>query len=375
MDRISITPRPDWQSRVASQGLTFHTIAGAPYWDETACYRFTVAEVDTLDRATAQLQELCIAAVDEVVSRRLFPRLGISAHWVQLIIDSWERDESTLYGRFDLAWNGTGDPKLLEYNADTPTALLEAAVIQWFWLQDRFPAADQFNSIHEKLLEGWLTWPAPTGSLIHFACAPGSDEDLGTLEYLRDTALQAGFATERLFMGEVGWDVANSRFVDLSNRPIRQLFKLYPWEWLLQEEFGRHIQVAGSSWIEPAWKLILSSKGILPLLWEMAPNHPYLLEASFTELAGDYVRKPLFSREGENILVCRNGVTSETSGAYGAEGHIYQRYCPLPNFGGNFPVIGSWVIAGEPAGIGIREDVTEITTNCSRFIPHYFEEY
>ncbi|HEX9012770.1 MAG TPA: glutathionylspermidine synthase family protein, partial [Anaerolineaceae bacterium] len=337
----------------------------------SACYRFTSAEIDTLDLATAALQELCIAAVDEVIRRNLFSRLGIPPAAEPLIRSSWDRDEPTLYGRFDLAWNGSGAPKLLEYNADTPTALLETAVIQWFWLKDRYPDADQFNSIHEKLIEGWRTWPAPQESLIHFACASGSDEDLGTLEYLRDTAIQAGFATERLFMEEIGWDGAC--FVDLANRPIGRCFKLYPWEWLLQEGFGGQIPRAGVNWVEPVWKLVLSSKGILPILREMAPNHPNLLEASFGELAGDYVRKPLFSREGENILIRRGGVTSETDGWYGREGYVFQRYCRVPDFGGNFPVIGSWVIAGEPAGIGIREDASEITSNASRFVPHCFE--
>jgi glutathionylspermidine synthase len=372
MQRLPLNPRPDWQATVASQGLSFHTIDGATYWDESACYRFTAAEIDTLDLATVALQELCIAAVDEVIRRNLFRQLGIPLAAEPLIRDAWDRDEPTLYGRFDLAWNGSGPPKLLEYNADTPTALLEAAVIQWFWLQDRHPEADQFNAIHEKLIEGWRTWPAPSGSLIHFACAGGSDEDLGTLEYLRDTAIQAGFATERLFMEEIGWD--GTRMLDLANRPMERCFKLYPWEWLLREEFGSHLTTAGVNWIEPVWKLVLSSKGILPILWEMAPNHPNLLEASFSELAGDYVRKPLFSREGANILTRRGKETRETEGWYGREGHVFQRYHRLPDFGGNFPVIGSWVIAGESAGIGIREDTSEITTNTSRFVPHYFEE-
>jgi glutathionylspermidine synthase len=30
------------------------------------------------------------------------------------------------------------------------------------------------------------------------------------------------------------------------------------------------------------------------------------------------------------------------------------------------------VIAGQPGGIGIREDPTPITHNLSRFVPHYF---
>jgi glutathionylspermidine synthase len=41
---------------------------------------------------------------------------------------------------------------------------------------------------------------------------------------------------------------------------------------------------------------------------------------------------------------------------------------------GNYPVIGSWVIYGESAGIGIREDRQEVTTNSSRFVPHLFSE-
>ncbi|HSR37158.1 MAG TPA: glutathionylspermidine synthase family protein, partial [Desulfurivibrionaceae bacterium] len=254
MERIALTPRPDWQTTVESQGLTFHTIDGEVYWDESACYRFTATEIDTLDLATAELQELCIAAVDEVIGRSLFNRLGIPMAAEALIRDSWDRDEPTLYGRFDLCWDGSGPPKLLEYNADTPTALLEAAVIQWFWLKDCFPDADQYNSLHEQLLDGWRTWPAPAGSLIHFACAAASDEDLGTLEYLRDTAIQAGFATDRLFMDEIGWDQAAGRFVDLQNRHVERLFKLYPWEWLLQEGFGGHLPKTGVNWIEPAWK-------------------------------------------------------------------------------------------------------------------------
>jgi glutathionylspermidine synthase len=128
--------------------------------------------------------------------------------------------------------------------------------------------------------------------------------------------------------------------------------------------------------IEPPWKLILSCKGILPLLWELFPDHPNLLPAYFTEerLPGDRVIKPLYSREGANVRIVRGGEVITSGGSYGREGTICQQYLPLPCFDGNYPVVGSWVIGGEPAGIGIREDRSEITTNSSRFIPHYFTE-
>lgn len=376
MERLAITPRENWVELVEGLGMSYHTIDGELYWDESACYRFTSAEIDILDIATAELQQLCLEVAERVIRENLFSRLRIPERFVSLVINSWERDEPSLYGRFDLAYDGKGPPKLLEYNADTPTSVLEASVVQWYWLRDRFPQADQFNSIHEKLIASWQSWPCRQRGMLHFVCASESAEDLGNLEYLRDTAIQGGFPTRQLFMEDMGWDHSNRCFVDLQYDAIRTLFKLYPWEWLVREEFGPHLAETGISLIEPAWKLILSNKGILPLLWEMFAGHPHLLEASFDDrpLDGDYVRKPLLSREGGNILIHRRGEWIGTDGTYGEEGHVYQRFAPLPRFDGNYPVIGSWVIGGEPAGIGIREDRSEITSNCSRFIPHYFEE-
>ena len=373
---MTIQPRDGWRERVESVGMTYHTIDDELYWDESACYRFTAAEIDTLDIATAELQRLCIEAAERVIRDNMFDRLQIPERFVPLIRRSWDMDEPSLYGRFDLAYDGSGQPKLLEYNADTPTSILEASVVQWFWLQDCFATADQFNSIHEKLIACWREWPLPEHATLHFACASESPEDLGNLEYLRDTAIQGGLTTRRLYVEDIGWDHGAACFVDLEGEPIRTMFKLYPWEWLVREEFGPHLANAPLRMVEPAWKMLLSNKGILPILWEMFAGHPHLLEATFDDrsMGGDYVRKPLLSREGGNILIRRRGEWIGTSGTYGEEGHIYQRYVALPEFDGNYPVIGSWVVGGEPAGIGIREDRSEITTNGSRFIPHYFEE-
>ena len=122
MQRQTHPPRLNWQETVESQGLLYHTIDGEPYWDETASYRFDSAEIDLLEDATNDLQERCIAAAQHIIDKDLFSRLQIPPHAVPLIVDSWERDEPSLYGRFDLAYDGQSPPKLLEYNADTPTA-------------------------------------------------------------------------------------------------------------------------------------------------------------------------------------------------------------------------------------------------------------
>ena len=374
MKREERIPRVDWPKKVEDLGFDFHTFDGEVYWDERACYRFTADEIDKLEAATNELQERVIEAAESVIEKGDYGRFAIPEPFHALIEQSWNDDEKSVYGRFDLSWDGQGDPKLLEYNADTPTALLEASVIQWYWLQEVFPQHDQFNSIHERLIERWkeLRKDLPAVGPVHFACDAESSEDRGTVDYLRDTAIQADIEARALDVKEIGWNGA--RFVDLDEKPIDVLFKLYPWEWLVREEFGPHLLARTTRVIEPAWKMLLSNKAILPILWEKFPGHPNLLAASFEpgKFATDYVKKPIFSREGANVSINAGGRTVEEPGTYGAEGYIWQAYHELPRFAGNYTVIGSWIVGEEAAGIGIREDDSPITKNTSRFVPHYF---
>lgn len=372
MKRHACEPRPGWRETVESTGLTFHTHEHGPYWDETACYELTAAEVDVLEQAARRLHYLCIDAAEVVIARNWWARLGIAPEAVPAIKASWDRDDFSLYGRFDLAFDGRGEPKLLEYNADTPTALVEAAVTQWFWLQDTHAGADQFNSIHERLIEAWRRW---AGTTIHFCCVGGNPEDEQTLLYLRDTCAQAGVTALALPIADVGWDHGHQRFVDLDGHVIERCFKLYPWEWLWQERFGLHLARDEVRLIEPAWKMLLSNKGLLPILWELYPGHPNLLPAyeSAGPLAGNYVRKPKLSREGANVRLVEGDVAvEETEGDYGAEGHVFQAVASSAEFSGNHAVLGVWVVDHEPAGLGIREDTRRITGNLSRFVPHFF---
>jgi len=177
---------------------------------------------------------------------------------------------------------------------------------------------------------------------------------------------------------EIGWDRQRGLFVDLQDRPIESIFKLYPWEWLTREEFGdRLAEVAPRMhWIEPIWKMLLSNKAILPILWELFPNHPNLLPcfADGPRHLTDYARKPILAREGANVFIYQNGRLLEHSeGTYDESRSVYQAYAPLPEFNGKRLVIGSWIIDGESAGVGMRETDGLITNNFSRFLPHRFE--
>ena len=140
---------------------------------------------------------------------------------------------------------------------------------------------------------------------------------------------------------------------------------------MLAEPFAPHLLTARTRWIEPPWKMLLSNKALLVVLWELFPECDYLLPAAWEPLAGDYVRKPILAREGSNIQVVRNGIAREqTSGPYADQPVVYQAYHPLAQSGGSHAVLGSWVVGDTACGLGIREDHNPITHNLSRFIPH-----
>lgn len=374
MRRLLSPPRPDWQRLVESQGMIYHTLDGEPYWDESACYQFTAAEIDLIERATYALDAMCLEAVEYVLTERRFKPFQIPEYFHDYIVQSWETDTQTLYGRFDLAYSGEGPPKLLEYNADTPTALLEAAVVQWYWLKDLHADADQYNSIHEQMIKAWSAIREEMGGRVTFSSLAGHVEDYMTVTYLRDTAVQAGLETAYLPVEEIGWAAPRGVFVDRDEQPLETVFKLYPWEWMLRDEFGVHLLSSRTRWLEPPWKMLLSNKAILAVLWDLFPDSPYLLRAAFEPLGQTYVRKPIRGREGANVAVVRDGaVLVEAEGPYGDEPCVYQELAALPVFDGNLPVLGSWMVNGYACGLGIREDQGPITQNTSRFVPHFFE--
>ena len=381
MRRIACDERTDWRETAERVGFVFHTIEGERYWDERAYYGFTLKEIERdLEAPTAELDGMCRELVARAVADEAIMRqLAIPPRYWNWLATSFKRGDPSLYGRFDFRYDGKGPAKLLEYNADTPTSAFETGVFQWLWLGDAIERqivpknSDQYNSLHERLIEGWKR--IGKGRRLHLTGMTDNQEDGGTIAYLEDCARQAGLATTMLPIESVGRS-REGRFVDASDVPIELCFKLYPWEWMMREAFGPSLPGAPTQFVEPPWKAILSNKGILPLLWKMFPRHPNLLPAYFegdpqADLGASYVRKPLYSREGANVeLVVGGSEIDKDGGPYGAEGFIRQAIAPLPQFDDNYVVLGSWIAAGEPCGLSVREDASPITKNTSRFLPH-----
>jgi glutathionylspermidine synthase len=386
MRRVVLPPRADWQAQVERLGFAFHTIDGATYWDESVAYEFTLDEIERdIEAPTEAIEQLCFSFIDRAIgSEATLTKLAIpEQHW-DLIAESWRRGDRNLYGRLDLAYDGKGPAKLLEYNADTPTALFETGVAQWDWLEQAMArgilpkACDQFNSVHERLIAAFAGLREPSPYRLHLACVQGSAEDKGTVDYLLDCAIQAGLDARFTYIEEIG-ALPDGRFCDGSNVPIETLFKLYPWEWMFRESYADRLAASRCQFVEPPWKAVVSNKGLLACLWEMEPGHPNLLPAFFEgdprceSLSPRRVRKPLYSREGANItLIEREKVLDSDDGPYGAEGFILQDAAlNLFESNGNFAVLGSWLIASQACGLCAREDSSPITKNTSRFVPHY----
>ncbi len=373
--RLEVRPsRNGWQERVESAGLIWHGAGGEPYWTEDRNLVFTLKAAETLEDAANELHAMCRDACGEIVRRDWWDRLAIPEAAIGMVQTSWMAGDLSLYGRFDLAWDGTGTPKLLEYNADTPTSLLEAAVIQWQWLEDVSPASDQLNSLHEALVERWQLFPEP---LVHFACQWDHLEDRQTIAYLAETAEQAGKNVELMDMGEIGFS-EGGRFTDTAEREIARLFKLYPWEWMAEEPFFAEIGQERSRFTEPAWKMMLSNKGILPILWELYPGHPLLLPAACSRegLGGAerWVAKPFFGREGKGVTLHARQSADSPPPVPGREGPlVYQARADLFQAGGQHIVWGLWMVGDECRGLSARGDSGPVTGNLSRFLPHRIE--
>ncbi|PHH89553.1 hypothetical protein CDD83_5789 [Cordyceps sp. RAO-2017] len=406
--------RPNATRLVQSQGLVYTKPPDSEdptdnYWPDDRYYSFTSEETALLEQAGRDVFAMCCEAADYLVEHPDITRkMGIPAFALKQIAESWDREPAwgSLYGRFDICFGGLDHPeprlrvpKFYEFNADTPTSLVEAASIQWLWLEQTCHGRDQFNSITEELTKAWernLTLIEQRlgrkDITIHFAVAAGDDlgEDTMTTFMLLDACQQAGWRTKTMLVEEIGLG-KDGRFYDTQGEHIDVIFKLYPWEMMVKEAFGeacfKDMATAGGTiWIEPPYKMLWSNKAIFAILWDLFKDDPrskWLLPTYFEDEAPAsltcFARKPIFAREGADILLQADGqvIQDAKSGEYGEEGFVIQELSLLPEFKDedehkalHYPVIGLWFVDGDPVGIGIREDTSPITTNCSAFTPH-----
>jgi glutathionylspermidine synthase len=371
-------------------GFYWHTDPDKTPYVASEIIDITPKEADAYYDAVNELYDMFAEAGEYVIENELFHELGIPFNVVDAIKMSWDNDiHWHLYGRFDLAGGVDGKPiKLIEFNADTPTALFETAILQWAILKaNNMEDTPQFNNVYEAIrdnfkrlvmlgddindfnrhYEGWK---------ILFSSVKDNEEEESTVKLLQTIAKDAGFITEFAYMEDVEFDGEDGVFY--KNENYEYWFKLYPWEDIGIEEsdlarlMTQIMENQKAIFLNPAYTLIFQSKAFMKILWDLYPNHPLLLETDFKPLKGKaQVEKKIFGREGANTIIVDKDekIIDQRDGEYSEFPSIFQEYVELPKDSKGDSYQAGVFFAYEACGVGFRRGGL-ILDNYSKFVGH-----
>jgi glutathionylspermidine synthase len=371
-------------------GFVWHTDSDESSYIADTLVKVTQTEAEAYYKAANELYDMFIEAAQYVIDNNLFHEIGIPFNLVEVIKASWEHDVHWhLYGRFDLSGGIDGKPiKLLEFNADTPTALFETAIIQWAMLaQNGMDEGKQFNALYEALIDNFKRLVTLEESVeafeenyegwkFLFTSVKGNAEEKNTVRLLQHIATEAGYQTEFAYIDEIEFSDEEGIFYQGENYEL--WFKLIPWEDIALEEselariLTNIINNQKAIIFNPAYTLLFQSKGLLKILWDLYPNHPLLLESDFEPLKGQkQVCKPVFGREGGSVsIIDADGSTLESvQSEYENHKKLYQAYTELPTDSEGQSYQAGVFYAYEACGLGFRKG-GKILDNMSKFVGH-----
>ncbi|HEU5046820.1 MAG TPA: glutathionylspermidine synthase family protein [Rickettsiales bacterium] len=372
MKRIAHTS--SLQSEEWFRPLGCASLIGRNAWRGDVFYAFMPQEIQRLKDVAAELETLCMQAVEHVIRHRLYDAMLMpSAPSLRQEIErSWERQEPAFCGRLDLAYDGISAPKLLEYNPERPGLLLESALLQRYWLQHEMPHAGQFNEIEARLSQAWraLDTPELVISLLDTPHLHSEEDDIAA--FLQRTAGSARINVQIVPRRLIQTD--HNRLWSPEGQPIRHLMITHDWYEMLACGLLDCFSPQETRVIEPAWRCLLGNKALLKVLWDLYPDHPNLLHTTLhaEEQRGNYVTKPIIGAMGENITL-HHAQEIRTQGRFGAFPNVYQQLASLPFHEAQYAQVGLWVIGGHPAGLIIREDASPIIRYDSVSLPHIVE--
>jgi len=371
-------------------GFTWHTDTDDTSYLVDQLVQVSNAEAEAYYEASNELYDMFVEAGEYVIENDMLHDIGIPFNLVEQIKESWESDVHWhLYGRFDLAGGIDGKPiKLLEFNADTPTALFETAIVQWAMLkQNNMNEASQFNAVYEALVDNFKRLVTLNESVedfrekydgwkFLFTSIKGNAEEENTVKLLQHIATEAGYDTEFAYIDDIEFSSEEGIFV--GEQSYELWFKLIPWEDIAIEEsdlaalIGDITANQKAIIFNPAYTLMFQTKAMLKVLWDLYPNHPLLLETSNKPLENKkQVKKPIFGREGGSVSIIEvDGSTSYTEdGEYDAYDSIYQEYVELPTDADGAKYQAGVFYAYEACGLGYRKG-GEVMNNMSKFVGH-----
>lgn len=330
----------------------------------------------------------------------------------------------TMIGRFDFALTPDG-PKMLEFNSDTPTGIVEAFHVNGR-ICEAYGAVDPNEGCRMALaaaFERMLRLYREAGYAarrVVFSALDWHEEDAGTTRYLlqQSGVAGAGFVPladlrvegDRLWAPSLlpeGTAVAAGE--PPSMQPVDVLYRLHALEKLAEDRdtdgypTGEHalrlIADRRLAIMNPPSGFVAQTKALQALIWNLheagefftEEEHdtirrymlPTYLEPCF-EAGMPYVAKPILGREGSGVTIYDgSGAARESSGEneYADQPMVYQQYTELPPvrvetasgpFDGRL-LWGCFLIDGRGSAVVTRVGGT-ITNNLSYYLPCALEE-
>lgn len=369
-------------------GLEWHTDPDNTDYISDELIYVSEAEADAYYEACNELYDMYVEAASYVIENNLFYELDIPNSLIDSIVQSFEEDVHWhIYGRFDLAGGLDGRPiKLLEFNADTPTMLYESAAVQYALLKaNGYDGDSQFNNIYTAISQNFQRlitlsddvsnfYDIYEGWRVLFSSIRGSVEEERTIRFLQDMAHDAGLKTDFCYVDEAQLSPTDGVFFNDVNYEF--WFKFIPWENISIDEpelaliMNDIMANKKAIFLNPAYTILFQSKRILKILWDLYPNHPLLLEASYEPLNKKQVQKHAFGREGANVSILDSSGKPITTkgGEYANHKPIFQEFYSLNTHNGSFYQANVF-FAFESCGLGFRKG-SEIIDNYSKFVSH-----
>lgn len=366
--------------------------------EQTACfYSLTESGHAGLKQATEELHRMFLQATDHVVQNDslLGSEFKIPEKLWAKIRRSWFlRNKDIVSGRFDFALTKNGI-KAYEYNADSASCLMEAGYIQDRWARAAgigTTGQDPSAGLFDQLVETWKA--RNVQGTMHMLRDAGVEETYHTL-YMKEAAERAGIHCKVVEgTSTFSWS-QTGQIQDADGEVVKTVWKTWSWQTALNQlnelEFDDYlveteqienerkarnltkapllVDILLSNDIrvfEPLWTLIPACKAILPILWQMYPNHPLLLKSSFQLtpdlLQSGYAQKPVTGRGGYNVALYdkKGNLVEQTEGKFHGDKDVYQELCYLPKYDGENVQVCCFAINGEYGGTVLRVDKSNI---------------
>jgi glutathionylspermidine synthase len=336
--------------------------------------------------------QLLLNACDAVSRQNLWSQLHIPPKAVKLMQYSLQNEKHLhLAGRFDFAGGFDGVPiKLLEFNADSYSLLCETVKLQpKLALDAGFRVEQQWsNAAFADLITHFR-------SILqrHSDFEPnllvsdlGNTEDRLNLSIIEEAAKAAGFQKVTYMpLERVVFSEGEGIFVELSPEEFIRydfFYKMIPWDFILFEEpelfdiLEELILAKECIVINPAFTMLMQSKGILPILSQLYPSDSLVLRASLSKsdlMYVPHVSKPMYGRMGDNVQLYKANATDsyyENDGDYGHFPMVYQEMAQLNEDSEMYMYQPSVYYFGQPSGFCLRRQDDLVIDDDAEFVGH-----